>query len=140
MNTPARTIPRLFTSSVEAFPDHIMMMEKKGTAYTGSTFRDIQTLVHQCAAGLLSLGLQKGDRIALIAEGRNEWVISELGVLFAGAVSVPLSVKIEELSELKFRLSHSGSKMVIVSGNHVRKIMKIDHRGTPCRDRGSPEG
>lgn len=120
-----RTIPRLFTESVEKFSNNSMMVEKKGVAFTGSTFKEIETLVHRCAAGLLSLGIQKGDRVALIAEGRNEWVISELGLLFAGGTSVPLSVKIEELSELKFRLSHSGAKMVIVSGSHVQKVMKI---------------
>lgn len=125
MNNTPRTIPQLFNESVRRFPKNSMMMEKKGSSYKGSTFQEIQALVHQCAAGLLSLGLQKGDRVALIAEGRNEWVISELGLLFAGGISVPLSVKIEETSELKFRLSHSGSKMVIVSGNHVQKVMKI---------------
>jgi len=125
MSATARTIPAMFTDSVRRFPENVMMMEKKRSAWKKSTFQEIQVLVHQCAAGLLSLGVKKGDRIALIAEGRNEWVVSELGVLFAGAVSVPLSVKIEELSELKFRLSHSGSKMVIVSKNHFPKIMKI---------------
>ncbi len=119
------TIPLLFQSCVEQFADHIMFQEKKNGVYKGSTFRAIQALVHQCAAGLMSLGVQKGDRIALISEGRNDWVIAELGVLHAGGVSVPLSVKIEELSELKFRLTHSGCKMVIVSAAHVQKIMKI---------------
>ena len=125
MTTLPSTIPLLFQSSVERFADKTMLVEKKGTAYVGSTFIQIQALVHQCAAGFLHLGIQKGDRVALMSEGRNDWVVSELGVLFAGGVSVPLSVKIEELSELKFRLAHSGCKMVIVSAAHVQKIMKI---------------
>ena len=120
-----RTIPRLFESSVSRFEKSIMIWEKKENSYRGSTYREIETLVHQCASGLIDLGLKKGDRVGLISEGRNDWVVSELGVLFASGISVPLSVKIEELSELKFRLAHSGCRFVIVSGSQVQKVMKI---------------
>ena len=56
----------------------------------------------------MSLGLNKGDRVALISEGRNDWVMSEIGILYCGAINVPISVKIDEPSDLKFRLTHSG--------------------------------
>ncbi|HEX9614708.1 MAG TPA: AMP-binding protein, partial [Bacteroidota bacterium] len=125
MTTFPRTIPAFFESCVEHFSSHDMYLERKDGAYRPTTYRQMQTLVHRCAAGLLSLGLEKGDRVALISEGRNDWAAAELGVLFAGGVSVPLSVKIEELPDLKFRLSHSGCRMVFVSGNQVHKIMKI---------------
>ncbi len=73
----------------------------------------------------MSLGVKKGDRIALIAEGRNDWVVAELGILYAGAVNVPLSVKIEELSDLKFRLAHSGTRMIIASATQLSKVRQI---------------
>lgn len=120
-----KTIPFLFEFSASRFSSSIMMWEKKGDRYTGTPYRDIQMLVHACAAGLMKLGIGKGDRVALLSEGRNDWVVAELGILYAGAVNVPLSVKIEELSDLKFRLAHSGSKMVIVSGSQVEKIRAI---------------
>ena len=81
--------------------------------------------VHAFSAGLMSLGLKKGDRAALISEGRNDWVASELGILFAGAVNVPISVRVDELSDLKFRLAHAGCRMVIVSRNQAPKIRQI---------------
>ncbi|MCX6134460.1 MAG: AMP-binding protein [Ignavibacteriales bacterium] len=120
-----RTIPRLFEDSVQKFSEKIMMWEKRGDAYKGSTYREIQESVHQCAAGLISLGLEKGDRLGLISEGRNDWVIAELGILYTGAINVPLSVKLEERSDLKFRLAHSGCRMVVVSGNQAQKVMKM---------------
>ncbi|MGA3246080.1 MAG: AMP-binding protein [Bacteroidota bacterium] len=120
-----RTIPRLFEDSVQKFSQKVMMWEKKGDAYKGSTYREIQESVHAFAAGLIGLGVEKGDRLGLIAEGRNDWVIAELGILFAGAINVPLSVKLEERSDLKFRLAHSGCRMVIVSGNQAHKVMKM---------------
>ncbi len=120
-----RTIPHLFEDSVQKFSQKTMMWEKKGDAYKGSTYREIQESVHQCAAGLISLGLEKGDRLGLISEGRNDWVIAELGILYAGGINVPLSVKLEERSDLKFRLAHSGCRMVVVSGNQAHKVMKM---------------
>jgi long-chain acyl-CoA synthetase len=124
-SSQARTIPRLFEESVEKFSQKVMMWEKKEGAYKGATYREIQESVHQCAAGLMSLGVEKGDRIGLISEGRNDWVIAELGILFVGAINVPLSVKLEERSDLKFRLAHSGCRMVVVSGGQAHKVMKM---------------
>jgi long-chain acyl-CoA synthetase len=123
-----RSIPRLFEESVQKFSDKIMMWEKRDGAYKGSTYREIQETVHEFAAGLINLGVEKGDRIGLISEGRNAWVISELGILFVGAINVPLSVKLEERSDLKFRLAHSGCRMVVVSGGQAHKVsrMRVD--------------
>ncbi|MBF8295780.1 MAG: long-chain-fatty-acid-CoA ligase, partial [Bacteroidetes bacterium] len=117
--------PKMFEESVARYSSNVMMWEKRGESYTGTTYAEMRRSVHKCAAGLIDLGIEKGDRLALISEGRNDWVISELGILYAGAINVPLSVKIEELSDLRFRLAHSGCRMVIVSGAHVHKIRQI---------------
>ena len=77
------------------------------------------------AAGLMALGVEKGDKISYLSEGRNMWVIGELGVLFAGAVNVPLSIKLEETNDLVFRVKHSDSKYVITSKFQLPKIRKI---------------
>lgn len=147
MITLPRTIPSFFEACVEQFSSNPLIFERKEHAFRPVTYSELRTLVHRCAAGLINLGLEKGDRVGLISEGRSEWVIAELGVLFAGAVSVPLSVKIEELPDLKFRLAHSGCRAVMVSGNQVHKILKIrkdlpdletvilfDRNGTPTPD------
>ena len=120
-----RTLPRLFEDSVARFPDNVLMWEKHSDKYEPTTYTEMQTLVHRFGAGLQSLGLEKGDRVALISEGRNDWVISELGILFCGAVDVPISVKLDELNDLKFRLAHSGARMVIVSQGQAHKIRQI---------------
>ena len=120
-----RTIPALLETSVEKYADNILMWEKPDDKYIGSTYSKIRQSVYVTAASLLSLGIEKSDRVALISEGRNDWVISELAILYTGAINVPLSVKLEELSELKFRLSHSGCRFVIVSGSQAHKVLKI---------------
>ncbi len=120
-----RTLPRLFETSVERFRDNVLMWEKKADKYEGTTYAQMRELVHRFAAGLLDLGLEKGDRVALISEGRNDWVMAELGLFFVGAVDVPISVKVDELADLKFRLLHSGCKMVMVSQGHIGKIRAV---------------
>ena len=120
-----RTLPALLEASVEKFADNILMWEKTDKEYKGSTYSEIQQSVYRTAAGLLTLGIEKGDRVALVSEGRNDWVISELAILYTGAINVPLSVKLQELSELKFRTSHSGCRFAIVSGSQAHKVLKI---------------
>ena len=120
-----KTIPQMFEESVARFGSNVMMWEKRDGGYASSTYNEIRVRVQQCAAGLMSLGIQRGDRMGLIAEGRNDWVIAELGILYAGGINVPLSVKIEELPELEFRLAHSGCRMVVVSGSQAPKVRKI---------------
>ena len=120
------TMPMLFEESVKKFPNNVLMMEKQNGKYVGTTYKEMQKLIHNFAGGLLKLGFKKGDRVALISEGRNDWVMSELGIVFIGAINVPISVKIEELNDLKFRLAHSGCKYIIVSKSQVEKIRKIE--------------
>ena len=122
---PERTIPQLFENSVKKFAGNTLMREKIRNEYEITTYSEMKSLVYNFASGLLNLGVKKGDRVALISEGRNDWVMSELAILYIGAVNVPISVKVDELSDLKFRLAHSETKLVIVSQNQLPKIRKI---------------
>lgn len=100
-------------------------MGKSERAYTSQSYKELHTEVQLLAAGLYAMGTKKGDRIGLLSEGRNAWVLSELGILYTGAVNVPLSIKLDAQNELKFRLQHSESKLIIVSKNHLSKIREI---------------
>lgn len=119
------TLNDLFEDCVIKYANNVFLLEKHNNKYIGATYKEVQEQVHQFASGLISLGIQKGDRIALLSEGRNKWVISELGILFAGAVNIPLSIKLAEPAELKFRLGHSGARMIIVSKFQLKKIRAI---------------
>ncbi len=119
-----RTIIHFFEDSVRQFGSSVYMWEKKEGKYEGATYSDIHREVSRFAAGLLSLGVKKGDRISLLAEGRSLWIISELGVLYTGAVNVPLSVKLSP-DDVRFRMDHSGSRLVIVSKQQLPKVRKV---------------
>ena len=119
-----RTLIELFETSTAKFPNNPLLWEKPKDRYIPSTYFEIRQQVYDFGAGLMSLGFQKEERIGLLSEGRNNWLVSELGIFYCGGVNVPLSVKLEA-AELKFRLAHSGSRMVIVSAGHVSKINEV---------------
>jgi len=121
----ARSLPELFEISLKRNGERVLLWEKKTDRYQGTTYAEAADRIAKYAAGLISIGLKKGDRVALISEGRNDWLISELAVLYCGAISVPLSVKIDSESDLEFRLKHSGCKGIIISGNHQAKILNL---------------
>ncbi len=118
-------IPHVFKRSAEKYPTNVMMWEHDGQGYKPSTYREMFDHTRWFTAGLKLLGLEKGEKAALLAEGRNKWVVAEFGVISCGAVSVPLSVKLNEPQELEFRINHSESSMVIVSAGQAEKIRNI---------------
>ena len=107
------------------YASHVFLREKPADHWTETTFEETRLQAYRIAAGLMSLGIEKGDRISLLSEGRNLWVIGELGILYAGAVNVPLSIKLEEGSDLVFRIRHSDSRFVMVSGTQLPKVRRI---------------
>ncbi len=107
------------------FADHVYLREKVDGTWREITQEQTRNEAYRIGAGLISLGLQKGDKIALLSESRAMWIMAELGALYAGATDVPLSVNLGEGKDLVFRINHSESKWIFVSGNHLPKIRAI---------------
>ena len=120
-----KTIVELLENSAQKYANNPYLLEKKTDRYEAVTYKETKEQAYKVAAGLLSLGINKGDRIALLSEARTDWVISELGVLHTGAISVPLSNALKEGADLKFRLDHSESRWIIVSALQFDKIKAI---------------
>jgi long-chain acyl-CoA synthetase len=123
-----QTLTRLFEESVRKYRDNPYILEKRTGSYETFTFRMIRDEVYKVAAGLLSLGIRRGDRVALISESRADWVISELGILHTGGVSVPVSILIKEVNDLQFRLEHSETRFIFISGNQSDKISSLKNK------------
>ena len=101
------------------------LREKVGGEWKEITYQQTREQAYRIGAGLMALGLEKGEKIALLSESRSMWIISELGAMYAGATDVPLSVNLGEGKDLIFRINHSDSQWVLVSGNHLPKIRSI---------------
>ena len=120
-----KTLVDLFEESVKNYPNNTFLLEKTGKKFEPTTYSQVKEKVYQLGAGLQALGVKKGDTMALLSEGRNMWVIGELSMFYAGAVNVPLSIKLEESNDLLFRLIHGDVKFVMVSGTQLKKVRAI---------------
>ena len=112
---------RIYSSST-------FLREKVDGEWKETTFEQTRIRGRRLAAGLMALGLRKGEKVALISEGRNEWIFCELGILYAGAVNVPLSFKLESDQDLLFRINHSDSRFVIASESQIEKVRRVIDR------------
>lgn len=108
----------------EKYKDKPFLKEKVQEEWTETSFAQTLEEGRILAAGFMALGLEKGERVSLISEGRNLWILSELGILFAGGVDVPLSTKLEETNDLLFRINHSDARFVVASRQQLGKIRK----------------
>lgn len=120
-----KTIIDLFENSVEKYGKNTFLLEKRHHKFEPTTYAEAKEQSLEVGAGLTSLGIRPKDKAAILAEGSNAWILSELGIFYAGAISVPLSVKLEELNDLLFRLRHAEVKVVFVSKQHLAKIRRI---------------
>ena len=110
-----KTIIDLFEESVAKYGSKTFLLEKRRRAFEPTTYAQTRAQALEVGAGLAALGIRPGDKVAILSEGCNAWIISELGMFYAGAVSVPLSVKLEESNDLLFRLRHAEVRALFVS-------------------------
>jgi long-chain acyl-CoA synthetase len=120
-----KSLVQFFEENVDRFKDNPYMWEKRDGEFRSTSYSEMRDQVYEFAAGLISLGIKKGDRMTLLAEGRTAWVVAEMSMFYLSAIDVPISIQLNEPADLTFRIKHSQSKMVIVSGSQLRKIDAI---------------
>ena len=120
-----KTIVDLFEASVKRYPNNTFLLEKTKKEFEPTTYAQVKNEVYRLGAGLQALGVKKGDTMALLSEGCNMWIIGELAMFYAGAINVPLSIKLEERNDLMFRLTHGDVKYIMVSGTQLKKVRAI---------------
>ncbi len=120
-----KTLVDLFEESVRLYPNNTFLLEKTGKKFEPTTYAETQKTVYRIGAGLQALGVKKGETMALLSEGRNLWIMGELAMFYAGAVNVPLSIKLEESNDLLFRLIHAEVQYIMVSKQQLKKIRLI---------------
>ena len=72
-----KSLIQFFEECVENFSNNPYLWEKPHDKYEATTYGETRKHVHEFAAGLICLGIRSGDRVSLISEGTNNWVIGE---------------------------------------------------------------
>ncbi len=120
-----KTIIDLFESSVARYGEKTFLLEKRHHKFEPTTYAETREQALEVGAGLAAIGIRSKEKVAILSEGCNAWIISELGLFYAGCISVPLSVKLEESNDLLFRLRHAEVKTIFVSKYQLPKIRRI---------------
>jgi long-chain acyl-CoA synthetase len=93
------------------------------------TFGELGTAVREIAAGLAVLGIEPGDRVAILASTRPEWTLADYGALAAAAVVVPIYAT-NSPEECGYVLRHSGARAVICEDRE--QLAKVDAVRDEC--------
>src|SRR3954471_24613355 len=88
--TGSRTIADLCAAAAAQFGDHVAIKHKVDGAWRDVTFAQVGAIVQEIGLGLIALGLEPGERAALLCNTRPEWAYAEFAISSAGAVAVPI--------------------------------------------------
>src|SRR6185436_1611711 len=96
------------------------LWRKEDEAFRPIRWARVAADVRALARGLIALGVKPGDRVALIAENRPEWLISDLAIMAVGAITVP-AFSTNTVDDNRHVLTHSGARGVIISNPGIAK-------------------
>jgi long-chain acyl-CoA synthetase len=99
----------------ERFPNKISFRKRSldGKSFPGITFADLRNSVDELTAGLITEGVSIGDRVTYLCDATVNWILGDLAIITAGAVSVPRGTDVVD-EDIIYILSHSESKYAIV--------------------------
>lgn len=107
------TVPKLFFHRVEKYKDRVALRKKELGVWNKITWRQYGRRVRQIGMGLVLLGLEPEDRVAIIGDSRPEWLYADLGNLSVNGVSVGVYTT-SSPEEVKYHLSHSEARFFFV--------------------------
>ena len=114
------SLPAMFFANTSAIGDRPFLWAKCGGDWRPTTGSDACKKATALTNALASLGVSKGDRVALIAESRPEWLIADIAIMAAGGISVP-AYTTNQVGDHVHILRDSGAKAAIVSGPALAK-------------------
>ena len=128
METMAGTLTGMFRESVRKFPEVPALLGKVQGSYKPTTYRQMALKVRSFGRGLIALGVQSKDHIALLSENRPEWAIADMSFAHIGAVNVGTFPN-SPTNQVEYIIFDSGSKVIVVSGlTQLKKAVEIRNR------------
>jgi long-chain acyl-CoA synthetase len=117
-----RTVFRMLDEAARDWADDPYALRKTDSGYVATSFAQARERSRAFAAWLVSQGYEKNHTMAVLGEGSPEWICGEFGLMCAGLISVPLSIKLLA-EEIPFRLNHSDAKGILTTHNQLEKVL-----------------
>ncbi|MEE8507024.1 MAG: AMP-dependent synthetase/ligase [Kiloniellales bacterium] len=115
-----QSLPALFFQKAGELAEKDFLWAKRDGAYQSMTWREAETAVRDLSRGLRALGLERGDRVLLLLENRPEWLIADVAIMAAGAITVP-TYTTNTAPDHAHILGNSGARGAIVSTRALAK-------------------
>jgi long-chain acyl-CoA synthetase len=123
----------LFFQQVDSFGDGPFLWAKREGAYRPLSWRETAERVSALSRGLRGLGLQPGDRVVLVSENRPEWLIADLAIMAAGAITVP-AYTTNTTDDHNHILTNSGALGALVSSRALaRRLLPAAIEAPDCK-------
>lgn len=126
MTDMASSFPALFFQQVDAQGDRVALRRKEYGIWNRITWSEYGQMVREAAAGLLAMGLESGDRVAILGDNRPEWLICNLATMsIAGATCGVYSTNAPE--QVAYVVGHSESAVLFVENEEqVDKVLQVE--------------
>src|SRR3954463_5833054 len=123
-STNSKTVADLAPLAAERHADLTAVTYKDGSGeWVSKSYREVGEIVRQLAKGLIELGIEKGDKVSILANTRPEWTYFDFAALSVGATVVPI-YRTNSPEECQYVLENSDAKAVIVEDSE--QLAKID--------------
>jgi long-chain acyl-CoA synthetase len=113
-NPSSRSLPAMFFAMARERGGRPFMWAKRDGRYRPLAWSAAADQASRLARGLRALGVEPGDRVALVSENRPEWVVADLAIMSLGAMTVPAYVT-NTVEDHRHILGNSGARAAIVS-------------------------
>jgi long-chain acyl-CoA synthetase len=133
-NNEPTTLVELFERVAALYPKPDTLNYKKDGRWQSLSVREMLARIRTIAAGLHSLGVRHGDRVAILSESRCEWTLMDAGCQFAGAIDVPIYPTLTP-PQACYILKDSGARVLVVANqaklDQLREVLRdcpaVDH-------------
>ncbi|MBI3466823.1 MAG: AMP-binding protein, partial [Planctomycetes bacterium] len=120
-----KNLGEMFHRQAQRLGPRTALRFKRWGLYSDLSWDSYRRLVDQAACAWMSLGIRRGDRIALLSENRFEWLVADLSILAAGAADVSIHAPLTA-PQVAYQLTDSGARWVVVStAEQLAKVVEV---------------
>jgi len=141
-----QTLVEMFERTVRLHNKEDALNYKRDGAWLSISSDEMLTRARHLALGLYSLGIRRGDRVALFSENCPEWTLADAGSLFAGAIDVPIYPTLTA-QQVSYILKDSGSRILFIQNQEKFERVREALKDCPALeqiiffdDEGEPKG
>ncbi|MFH1135492.1 MAG: long-chain fatty acid--CoA ligase [Pseudomonadota bacterium] len=122
------SIPKLFRQRVEEWADRTAMREKQFGLWRDISWREFGESARNLGLGLAGLGLEKGDRVAIISENNPQWLYTDMGTQAAGGITVGIYTT-DSAAQVEYVVGHSQARFFVAENEEqLDKILEVRER------------